>query len=215
MKRTTPEAPNFAQDTGDGRLFAPSAARNFEPIAQELMEIVPTTGQALELASGTGQHIAQHAANHPNISWHPSEIDTDRRASIDAYVAQAGLGNLHAARALNATEPGWRADLGFDLILLSNLLHLISDQEAKTLIAETALALAPKGRFFLYGPFKRNGELTSEGDESFHNSLQAQDPAIGYKDDQTILSWAKDTGLTLYRKTDMPANNLAFTFEKP
>ena len=214
MTTRTPEAPNFAQATEDGRLYAPSAARNLEPIAQELAHIAPEQGQALEIASGTGQHIVAHAANHSGINWHPSEVDPDRRNSIDAYVALSDCANLVPARALNATEPGWGAAERYDLILLSNLLHLISAEDAKTLMQEVAQALAPKGRFFLYGPFMRDGKLVSEGDAAFHEMLTQQDALIGYKDDKTIETWAKDADLALLRKTEMPANNLAFTFER-
>jgi hypothetical protein len=67
----------------------------------------------------------------------------------------------------------------------------------------------------IYGPFMRSGRLTSEGDTNFHTSLRTQDPEIGYKDDGWLEATAQDAGLTLYRKTEMPANNLAFTFAKP
>ncbi|MGR3837872.1 MAG: DUF938 domain-containing protein [Cognatishimia sp.] len=214
MTSRTPEAPNFAQATEDGRLFAPSAARNLDPIAQELAHIAPAKGKALEIASGTGQHIVAHAANHSGINWHPSEVDPDRRNSIDAYVALSDCANLVPPRALNATEPGWGTAERYDLIVLSNLLHLISEKDAKTLIQEVAQALAPKGRFFLYGPFMRDGKLVSEGDAAFHEMLTQQDALIGYKDDKTIETWAKDADLALLRKTEMPANNLAFTFER-
>ena len=62
---------------------------------------------------------------------------------------------------------------GQDLIVLVNLLHLISEGEARTLIREAATALAPGGRFLVYGPFMRAGELISEGDRAFHASLTA------------------------------------------
>ena len=38
----------------DGKLFAPSAARNLEPLCDLLENIAPKAGRALEIASGTG-----------------------------------------------------------------------------------------------------------------------------------------------------------------
>lgn len=215
MKRKTPEGASFVEANEGAKLFAPSAARNLAPIASELAKIAPHRGKALEIASGTGQHVIAHAKAHPDILWQPSEIDEDRIASINTYVVQSGLHNLHPAIELDATAPGWGSKRSYDAMLLSNLLHLISTQEAQTLLTEAAQALSPNGRFMIYGPFMRSGRLTSEGDTNFHNSLRTQDPEIGYKDDGWLEATAQDAGLTLYRKTEMPANNLAFTFAKP
>ena len=215
MKRKTPQGASFVEADDGAKLFAPSAARNIAPIASELAQIAPHRGKALEIASGTGQHIIAHAKAHPDILWQPTEIDKDRIASIDAYVTQAALSNLAPAIELDATASGWGATARYDLMLLSNLLHLISAQEAQTILSEAAQALSPNGRFMIYGPFIRGGVLTSEGDANFHASLRTQDPEIGYKDDGWLEATAQDAGLTLYRKTEMPANNLAFTFAKP
>ncbi len=169
---------------GDGaKLHAPSAERNAAIITEALVGIAPATGRALEIASGTGQHIVGFARAMPGLDWQPTEVDPTRRASIDAWAAEAGLPNLGAAIPLNATQAGWAAEASESaLIVLINLLHLISTPEAQTLVQEVAHALAPAGRFALYGPFLREGQTTSDGDARFHASLIAQDPAIGYKD---------------------------------
>lgn len=198
---------------GDGRVSAPSAERNAGPILDLLRRHAPETGTALEIASGTGQHIAAFAAALPHIDWTPTEADPARFASIEAWRAAAARSNLHPPRLLDATALPWPEPLrGFDLILLVNLLHLISKAEAENILTGVASALAPGGRFLLYGPFRRNGRLTSEGDAGFDARLKAQDPAIGYKDDGWLRTRAAAAGLHLHEVTDMPANNLAFLF---
>ena len=123
--------------------------------------------------------------------------------------------NLRAALPLNATQAGWGAEHGNRaLIVLINLLHLISTPEAQTLVQEGADALAPGGRFALYGPFLRSGEATSEGDARFHASLIAQDPAIGYKDLEEVQHWLRDAGLILIESRAMPANNVLLIAER-
>jgi hypothetical protein len=82
-------------------------------------------------------------------------------------------------------------------------------------VQEGADALAPGGRFALYGPFLRSGEATSEGDARFHASLIAQDPAIGYKDLEEVQHWLRDAGLTLLESRAMPANNVLLIAERP
>ncbi len=204
-------------EPGDGdKLFAPSAARNMLPLCDLLGEFAPDTGRALEIASGTGQHVTSFAAHLPGLSWQPTEPGAERRASIDAHVAEAGLANVRPAIDLDATASGWgAAQDGQNLIFLSNLLHLISNIEAWTLIDEAAAALAPGGRFIVYGPFMRGGELTSDGDVSFHEGLQARDPEVGYKDDFDVIDRMQAAGLELVAAIEMPANNLALIAQAP
>ncbi len=100
----------------------------------------------------------------------------------------------------------------FNLIVLINLLHLISEPEAENLLRGVSTALKPGGTFVLYGPFRRAGALTSAGDEAFHAHLQTQDPEIGYKDDVWVRTRAAEHGLGVRQVAKMPANNLAFVF---
>lgn len=216
MIRRVPPTASIAEPAEGARLYAPSAENNRQPLCAVLDEVAPRKGKALELASGTGQHVIAFARHLPGLIWQPTEPDATRRASIDAYIAEAGLPNLRPAQALNAAIPGWGAVWhGQSLIVVINLLHLISTAETATLIAEAARALRPGGRFVIYGPFMRAGELTSEGDARFHESLVNQDPEIGYKDNQEILDMAITRGLTAVSVIEMPANNLTLVLEKP
>lgn len=211
--RSTPGNASVASPQGGnqgGKLFAPSAARNLDALCDLLTQIAPAQGRALEIASGTGQHVVGYAACLPGLIWQPTEVEPTRRASIDAYVAETNLSNILTALTLDATAPGWGKRLaGQDLIMLSNLLHLISASEAKTLITEAAKAMAAGGRLVIYGPFMRADELTSDGDAAFHAALRAHDPEIGYKDDFDTLDWLQDAGLDIVNLIDMPSNNLA------
>lgn len=215
-RRTLPPTASVAHAGEGAKLYAPSAERNAGPIAGALQEIAPGTGRALEIASGTGQHAVAFAAAMPGLSWQPTEIDADRRASIDAYVAEAALPNLAPSRSLDAAAPGWGADhAGQDMVVLVNLLHLISTQEARTVVAEAAQALAPGGWLAIYGPFLRGGQATSEGDARFDASLRAQDPGIGYKDTAEVSEWIAVAGLTPQQPREMPANNLLLAARRP
>lgn len=212
--RSAPGTASIAAPAG-GKLCAPSATRNLAALCDLLEQVAPASGTALELASGTGQHVVGYGARLPGLEWQPSEADPSRLSSINAYVAEAALDNLRPAIALDATAPGWAGQIAaVDLIMLSNLLHLISVAETGVLLQEAAAALAPAGRLVIYGPFMRAGALTSTGDQSFHASLQAHDPEIGYKDDFDVLDWAEAAGLTPLRIIEMPANNLALVLEK-
>jgi len=212
--RKLPPSASVASALAGVKLHAPAAERNATAIADLLAQYAPQSGTALELASGTGQHVVSFAQRLPQLHWQPTEVAEDRLASIAAYVREADLHNLRPPRFLNAAQQGWGAAHPADLIVLINLTHLISEHETKTILTEVARSLNAGGRFVLYGPFMRNGVLTSDGDTSFHASLTASDPDIGYKNDVTMTEWLEATGLTVEDVIEMPANNLAFIARK-
>ena len=210
-----PETASVANSKGDVRLFAPSAERNSTPIVNLIKQIAPKSGEAFEIASGTGQHIVKLALSLPNLSWSPSEVDEERIKSISAWIKAKNLSNIKPPLYLDATETGWSKGLSqYDFILLVNLLHLISWNETEILISELSKALKTHGIALIYGPFMRNGELTSEGDRKFHISLTQTDPDIGYKDDLDMQTLFSNSGLSCLEKVEMPANNLAFVLKR-
>ena len=210
-----PDTASVANSQGDDRLFAPSAERNSKPIINLIKRIAPKSGEALEIASGTGQHIIKMALALPNLSWLPSEVDEKRLKSITAWIKNENLQNIKSPVYLDATETGWAQNIPhYDFILLVNLLHLISWNETKTLLSELSKALKKNGVALIYGPFMRNGQLTSEGDHNFHNSLIQTDPDIGYKNDLDVRKLFFNSGLLLLETVEMPANNLACILQK-
>ena len=66
----------------------------------------------------------------------------------------------------------------------------------------------------IYGPFMRSGELISDQDFKFHNSLTNYDQEIGYKDDFDILDEIEENNLSPEAVIEMPANNLMFIAKK-
>lgn len=212
-KRKLPSNASVATEGEDGRLIAPAASRNAEALCDLLARFAPRSGRALELASGTGQHVSAFAQHLPGLQWQPSEVEPERRASIDAYTRD--LPNVEQAVELDAAQAGWHRSFGDqDLIVLINLLHLISWPEVRTLISESAQALQPGGKLILYGPFMRNGRLTSDGDQRFHDALIQQDAEIGYKDDTEMTALLHACHLDQVETIEMPANNLAFVAQK-
>ena len=210
-----PDMASVANSQGDTRLYAPSVERNSLPIVKAIQRIAPKSGQALEIASGTGQHIVKLASSLPNLFWLPSEVDEERLKSISAWIVAENLSNIKPPLYLDATETGWAQNLPqFNFILLVNLLHLISWNETETLFNELPKVLKKNGSAFVYGPFMRSGKLTSAGDQNFHNSLIQTDPDIGYKDDLDMLELFSNSGLLHLQTVEMPANNLGFVLKK-
>jgi hypothetical protein len=199
----------------DGRLSAPAALRNRDDITDALTSIAPTSGRALEIASGTGEHVIRFARAMPRLTWQPTDPASDRRASITAWRAAEPSPNILDPIDLDACTPGWAATHGpVDLIFLANLLHLVSEPEARTCLTQMAYALAPGGRACVYGPFLRAGKTTSDGDAAFDASIRANHPDRGYKDLDWVLGIWTAAGLTPDAPRAMPANNLLLVARK-
>ncbi len=208
-----PQVHSNADELADGRLSAPSAVRNVGPILAAMQPYVPPEGGALEIASGTGQHVAAFAKQFPGVTWQPTDLAPDRLLSIDAWATAAAAGNILPATRLDAGVPDW--DMGsFDYVTVSNLLHLVSNDTALNVIAGAARALRPGGHLFVYGPFRRDGAFRSAGDSSFHARIQAENPSAGYKDVTWMQETALANGLNPKAQIEMPANNLSLVWQK-
>jgi hypothetical protein len=203
-----------AGEVDDGRLFAPAAARNGDAIVQALLPYLPAKGNALEIASGTGEHMMKLAAATPNLTWQPTDIDPQRLTSIAAWTAHTGTKNILAPLDYNAVSDPWPGQ-PMHAVFLSNLTHLISMPQAQALLGHLASSLIADGILAIYGPFKRGTAFASQGDERFDASIRAQLPQAGYKP----ISWVEDQLATqALHKIDtlpMPANNLMTLWKRP
>lgn len=198
----------------DGRLNAPAAMRNRDALVAALAPLAPS-GHALEIASGTGQHVIRFAPAMPGLTWQPSDPDPARIASITAWMAAEPSPNILPPIALDACTPGWSAYAQYDFICLANLLHLVPPTAAQTCLQEIAAALKPGGRAVIYGPFLRDGKTTSQGDAEFHARLQVEPPGAGYKDLMWVYAIWASSGLISVKPQQMPANNLLLIADKP
>lgn len=202
-----------AEEAADGRRTAPAALRNEAPLIAALAPRLPSEGRVLEVASGTGQHVAAFAAAFPDLLWLPSDVDPGQRASIAAWRKASGQANVAEPLALDISAPWPVADGQVQVVLTINLLHLVPQSFVTRFFAEARTALSAGGRVIVYGPFLRGTEFASEGDRAFDASLRARDPAIGYKSVEAVTQIAEAAGFAPVARDAMPANNLLLTFE--
>jgi hypothetical protein len=192
------------------------ADRNKQAILEVLLTVLPARGVALEIASGTGQHVAWFAAAMPNWTWQPTDFDEGpfgSFASIEAHVAQAGLTNVRAPVRLDVTAPQWSVgERSFDAIYCANMLHIAPWAACSGLMAGAARHLAPNGVLVTYGPYLEDDVPTAPSNLQFDESLRARDAAWGIRRLEDVEQEAERAGLALRERHAMPANNLLLVF---
>jgi hypothetical protein len=196
-----------------------AADRNKQPILDVLRGLLPPNGRALEIASGTGQHVAWFAAALPQWIWQPTDFDAEALPSIEACIAQAGLSNVRPPLWLDVTAPQWPAhgpefEKSFDAIYCANMLHISPWASCAGLMRGSARYLAPGGVLVTYGPYLEDEVPTAPGNLSFDHSLRARDPAWGIRRIEDVKREAQRAGLRLRERHAMPANNLLLVFAR-
>jgi SAM-dependent methyltransferase len=192
---------------------APSAERNKGPIAEVLARVLPAQGTVLEIASGTGQHVAHFAKAFPALTFQPAEMDTGRHASIEAWGREAGLRNVKTPLAFDVMDLPWPIDHA-DAITCINMIH-ISPWEATLALFRGAGALLPPGGVLVtYGPYKKNGAHTAASNEEFDASLRSRNPSWGVRDIDDVAAAGRQEGMDLEETVAMPANNFTLVFRK-
>lgn len=197
-----------------------SAYRNEEPIRAQLTRLLAgAQGHLLEVAAGTGQHAAAFSAALPQLVWWPTDLTADNLASIEAWRSDAQSTNLQPAQILDVTSEGWMTGTALPplpesihAILCCNMVHISPWAATEGLFAGAAQRLAENGLVFLYGPYRRNGQHTSDGNMHFDASLRAQDASWGIRDLEDMDALGRSHGLMLDEVIEMPANNLSLIF---
>ena len=191
---------------------APAAARNREPIAAVLAELLPPSGKVLEIASGTGEHAVFFAARFPGIELQPSDPDPDARASIEAHRHDAGLANLLPPIDLDAAAADWPVG-ELDAIININMIHISPWEACLGLLSGAAARLSPGAPLYLYGPYLR-GPGDAPSNLAFDQSLRSHDPRWGVRRLEDVVAAAAEHGFELERTVEMPANNLSVIFRR-
>lgn len=208
------DAPGLSDSHADGRLLAPSASRNTQPIRDALRPVLADrSGLMLEIGSGTGQHIADWAAAFPTLDWQPSERDPANVPSIVAWKAHSGVANIRAPLAFDAAMD-W-PDLGpLSGVISCNVIHISPWAVAEGIVNGAARAVNAGGVLIFYGPFVEAGKHTGEGNEHFDRSLRARDPSWGIRDLDDVSILVERAGFGPPDISVMPANNRLVVFKR-
>ncbi|MFO7564219.1 MAG: DUF938 domain-containing protein [Enhygromyxa sp.] len=195
----------------DPRLDYPATRRNRDAILAVLREVLPASGTVLELASGSGQHVAHFASALPKLRWQPSDLDSALFTSIAAWTQ--ALTNVAQPLTLDVTSNPWPIER-CKAVMCANMIHIAPWEACLGMLDGVARTLEGDGPLCLYGPFKRGGAHTAPSNAEFDRSLQARDPRWGVRDLDEVAKEANRRGLALDRVFEMPANNLTVVFRR-
>lgn len=195
----------------------PAASRNIVPISNVLQKEI-SSGQrlrALEIASGSGQHIIHHAKTFPDIHWIPTDIEEVNIESTNAYITDSKLENISKARYLDASQVDWGIEANsLDIIINVNLIHISPIEVCKGLLKGAGKTLKKGGILIFYGPFAENGKLSPQSNVDFDRSLRERNSSWGIRDITDVRKMANEFSLVDHASYDMPANNKMFIFKK-
>jgi SAM-dependent methyltransferase len=191
----------------------PAPERNKDPILEVLKTVLAEKGEALEIASGSGQHAVHFARHLPDWTWQPSDVAEETLASVKAWVSDEGLTNLVHPLRLDVCSDDWGVGV-FDAIFCANMIHIAPWACTLGLLAGAGRHLKAGGHLILYGPYRIHGAHTAESNAAFDANLRARDAEWGVRDLDEVVEIASRHGLSWVERFAMPANNQTVVLDK-
>lgn len=226
-----PDSETMSNDFGTFNKAASSSAaeRNKVPIAEafapRLRACAPTGGVVVELACGTGQHCAHLSRELPDFVFVPTDLDDTAFDAVRHHVGTSP--NVRAPIVVDACDAQWServkrvietdtfdGDKSVAAVLVVNMTHIAPWSATLGALAGAANVARRGGLLFVYGPFKRDGEHTSEGNAVFDESLRRQNDEWGYRDIEAVIAEAEKVGFERAEIVQMPANNFALAMTR-
>ena len=208
--------------------FSVAAERNKEAIGDALAYYLQVADTVLEIGSGSGQHAVYLCNRFDHLVWQMTEksshlqglsqvvTHTNSSQLLDPLELEVGS----AAKALNADSSGSGSSGGtsgtakihfkksaYSMVFSANTAHIMDLEEVAFMFQVVSYALQPKGFFALYGPFKINGEHTSDSNRNFDTTLRRHQTYRGIRDKSELDAMASDNGLMFEAEIIMPSNN--------
>ncbi|XP_005745455.1 UPF0585 protein C16orf13 homolog B [Pundamilia nyererei] len=203
-------------------LLSPQAERNWESVCSVLEDVLESQSHrqlfALELGSGTGQHIIRFAQKMPFVIWQPSDIKEDSLESIKAYIAATQAKTVLPPVHLDASDP-WEKWAGLshnscDVIISINLLQYSSFKTAQGVFSGAGQILKQNGLLITYGVYAVNGIITPSCNEKLDEELRKMNPDWGLPDIDVLRQLAYGNGMRMERIIEMEEYYKCLIFRK-
>ena len=191
--------------------FSEPCERNKDPILDVLTKVLPVRGSVLEIGSCTGQHVVYFAPRMPALSWQPSD-QAGYLAGLIARLELEGAPNIRPALELNVMDIWPKGP--FDAVYSANTAHIMGWEAVVAMFKGIADLIRPGGVFCLYGPFNENGDFSAPSNQRFDHQLRLQNPKMGIRDVEDLVSLARRHQMMLGQRFTLPANNELLVFRR-
>lgn len=185
--------------------FSQACENNAPSILIELCRLLVSSTSVLEIGSGTGQHAVFFGEALSHLTWQTSDLP-ENHEGICLWLDEAALQNVLPPIDVNVDDD-YEEDERYDVIFMSNTLHILSWKQVKKCFSQMNKAIANNGLLIIYGPFNYKGNFTSESNMRFDQWLKAADAERGIRDFERVNKLAQDEGFILEEDNAMPANN--------
>lgn len=192
--------------------FSSAAERNKQPILERLQEVLGERNSALEIGSGTAQHVLHFAEALSQVVWQPSnlpEILEQTQKGLEGF----SFLNILEPIALDVAHQNWPKD-AYDIVYTANTCHIMAWESVIKMFEGVGRCLGNNGLFCVYGPFNYDGQFTSDSNREFDGRLKESVPTQGIRDQEKVVWLGKKNGLELQHDFEMPANNRFLVFLK-
>ncbi|XP_029015362.1 methyltransferase-like 26 B [Betta splendens] len=203
-------------------LLSPQAERNWQDLCSVLEELLESQSHrklfALELGSGTGQHIIRFGQKMPFVTWQPSDIKKESRDSIKAYIAATNAKTVLQPVHLDASDT-WDKWAGLshsscDVVIAINLLQYSSFKTAQGVFNGAGQILRQNGLLITYGVYAMNGTITPSCNAQLDAELRKLNPEWGLPDIDVLRQLAYSNGMRLERMIEMEEYYKCLIFRK-
>lgn len=194
--------------------FSQACENNKQAILSILDKTFKHSKHVLEIGSGTGQHAVYFGKNLSQLTWQTSDLPINHQG-INLWINEASLNNVLKPINvdLNLNEQ-IELPSNIDALYTANTLHIVSWPLVINFFSMIKNHLAPHATVCIYGPFKYQGNFTSESNANFDLWLKDRDLKSGVRNIEDILTLATQANLTLLNDHEMPANNRLLAFKK-
>ncbi|XP_072942939.1 methyltransferase-like 26 [Epargyreus clarus] len=227
MSNTRDNSCVFNQNEGinGDKLIYPAATRNKDPILQVLKRFVfcdsdnvdDESPLFLEVASGSGQHLAHFAPHFPGVKFQPSEADNSLFGSLSIYAKSCPTKNILQPILLDIRNKlscyGFEEN-SVDYMYNANMIHISPYDCTIGLFENAGIYLKSEALMITYGPYSKDGVITPESNIQFDASLRSRNPLWGIRDINDLVKLAEDNNLSLVDTIEMPANNKTLIWKK-
>ncbi len=192
---------------------AVAKSSNKDELLRIFRHIIPKDNwRLLEVGTGSGHHAVHIAAQIRTLQWVTSDVAAcqDR---IKKTLKEAKLANVHGPIVFEIGKDEFPKQK-LNAIFAAQVLHVISWKQAKSLFKVLGKRLRKGSQVIFYGPFKYDGEFSSERFSQLDSTLRAKDPQTGIRAFEDVLKAMNKVGFKLKKDYSFADSNHLLFFER-